>query len=107
MRQAAAAQEITAAAARSPSSGEPQPGLGVGEQPAQVVMGRKRRERGDLRRDGPRIRRDEREQATLDHGTASRGEDQPSVPKEALGGKFRAHMRPGCGEFRSLFQRTR
>ena len=77
---------------RHDQAGEPQPGLGVGEQPAQVVVGGERRERGDLRRDGTGVRGEEREQATLDHGAACRGEDQPSVPKEPLGGKSRAHM---------------
>ena len=48
--------------------------------------------RSDLRCDGTRARGEEREQATLDDGTACRGEDQPSVPKEPLGWKFRAHM---------------
>ncbi len=77
---------------RRDQAAEPQPGLGVGEQPAQVVVGGERRKRGDLRRDGPGVRGEEREQATLDHGTACRGEDQPSVPKEPLGWKSRAHM---------------
>ena len=72
--------------------GEPEPGLAVGEQPAQVVVGGERRHGGDLRRDRPGGRREEREQATLGHGAADRDEDQPSVPKEPLGGKFRAHI---------------
>ena len=73
-------------------AGEPQPGLGVGEQPAQVVIGGERRQRCDLRGDGTGVRGEEREQSTLDGGTACRGEDQPSVPKESLGWKSRAHM---------------
>jgi hypothetical protein len=58
---------------------------------AQVVVGGDRRQGGDLRRHRPGGRRYEREQATLGHGAADRDEDQSSVPKEPLGGKFRAH----------------
>src|SRR6202000_686472 len=60
---------------RHDQGAEPQPGLGVSEQPAQVVVGGERRERGDLGGDGTRVRGEEREQPTLDHGAACRGED--------------------------------
>ena len=56
------------------------------------MIGGERRQRGDLRRDRPGAGGEKREEATLDYGTAGRGEDQPSVPKEPLGWKSRAHM---------------
>src|SRR5262249_15946356 len=46
----------------------------------------------DLRRDGPGGRREEREEARLDHGAARRDEDQSPVPEKPPGRCSRAHL---------------
>ena len=66
-------------------AGKTEPRLVEREQPAQVVVGRERRERGDLRGERARAGRDESEQHRLGHRAPGRKRDKPPVPDETPG----------------------
>ena len=63
-------------------AGKAEPRLVEREQPAQVVIGRQRRERSDLGGERPGAGRQEREQHGFGHRAPGRERDKPPVPDE-------------------------